>query len=209
VRQVSNYIRANCVTGPVTGVQGAGFLLGLKTSRPAKEVQAALLEKNILTGTSGDPHVLRLLPAYILNEGHVDQLADALAKIPHEALSRSGRFRASRFSICSRSPRPAARPQPRALAGKILGLGVLQSELRTLASFQAGMARLGGSSFVITPGQGTWQLETRLQRRHERRGRRTHPRGHSGARLLLRCARRARLRRGQESRERSRENLFA
>ena len=24
------------------------------------------------------------------------------------------------------------------------------------------MARLGGSSFVITPGQGTWQLETRL-----------------------------------------------
>jgi N-acetylornithine carbamoyltransferase len=34
--------------------------------------------------------------------------------------------------------------------------------LRTLASFQAGMARLGGNSFVITPGQGTWQLETRL-----------------------------------------------
>ena len=24
------------------------------------------------------------------------------------------------------------------------------------------MARLGGASFVITPGQGTWQLETRL-----------------------------------------------
>src|SRR5262249_11809274 len=34
--------------------------------------------------------------------------------------------------------------------------------LRTLASFQSGMARLGGSSFVITPGQGTWQLETRV-----------------------------------------------
>jgi N-acetylornithine carbamoyltransferase len=34
--------------------------------------------------------------------------------------------------------------------------------LRTLASFQAGMARLGGTSFVITPGSGTWQLETRL-----------------------------------------------
>jgi len=82
VRQVSTYIRSNCVIGPVTGTQGLGFLLGLKTSRPAKEVQAALLEKNILTGTSGDPNVLRLLPAYILNEGHVDQLRDALAKIP-------------------------------------------------------------------------------------------------------------------------------
>ena len=53
------------------------------------------------------------------------------------------------------------RPQPRALAGKILGLVFMNPSLRTLASFQAGMARLGGSSFVITPGQGTWQLETR------------------------------------------------
>ncbi len=82
VRQVSAYIRTSCVIGPVTGVQGAGFLLGLKTSRPAKEVQAALLEKGILTGTSGDPRVLRLLPAYILNEGHVDQLRAALSQVP-------------------------------------------------------------------------------------------------------------------------------
>jgi len=82
VRQVSTYIRSNCILGPVTGTQGAGFLLGLKTSRPAKEVQAALMEKNILTGTSGDPNVLRLLPAYILNEGHVDRLCDALSAIP-------------------------------------------------------------------------------------------------------------------------------
>lgn len=54
------------------------------------------------------------------------------------------------------------KPEPHALAGKILGLVFLNPSLRTLASFQAGMARLGGSSFVITPGQGTWQLETRL-----------------------------------------------
>ncbi len=53
-------------------------------------------------------------------------------------------------------------PEPRALAGKVLGLVFFNPSLRTLASFQAGMAKLGGSSFVITPGQGTWQLETRL-----------------------------------------------
>ncbi len=53
-------------------------------------------------------------------------------------------------------------PEPHALAGRILGLVFFNPSLRTLASFQAGMARLGGSSFVITPGQGTWQLETRL-----------------------------------------------
>jgi acetylornithine/N-succinyldiaminopimelate aminotransferase len=81
VRQVSAYIRSSCMVGPITGVQGAGFLLGLKTSRPAKEVHAELLAKNILTGTSADPHILRLLPAYILNEGHVDQLSDALSRI--------------------------------------------------------------------------------------------------------------------------------
>src|SRR5882757_7568062 len=54
------------------------------------------------------------------------------------------------------------KPEPRALASKVLGLVFFNPSLRTLASFQAGMARLGGSSFVITPGQGTWQLETRL-----------------------------------------------
>lgn len=52
-------------------------------------------------------------------------------------------------------------PRPQALAGKVLGLLFMNPSLRTLASFQAGMARLGGSSFVITPGAGTWQLETR------------------------------------------------
>jgi N-acetylornithine carbamoyltransferase len=52
-------------------------------------------------------------------------------------------------------------PEPAALRGKVLGLLFLNPSLRTLASFQSGMARLGGSSFVITPGSGTWQLETR------------------------------------------------
>jgi len=83
VRQVSTYIRSNCINRSRDRHSGGrGFLLGLKTSRPAKEVQAALMERNILTGTSGDPHVLRLLPAYILNEGHVDRLCDALSAIP-------------------------------------------------------------------------------------------------------------------------------
>ena len=53
------------------------------------------------------------------------------------------------------------RPEPQALAGKVLGLLFMNPSLRTLASCQSAMARLGGSSFVITPGQGTWQLETR------------------------------------------------
>jgi N-acetylornithine carbamoyltransferase len=54
-----------------------------------------------------------------------------------------------------------AQPEPQALAGKVLGLLFMNPSLRTLASFQSGMARLGGASFVITPGSGTWQIETR------------------------------------------------
>jgi N-acetylornithine carbamoyltransferase len=53
------------------------------------------------------------------------------------------------------------KPDHRALLGKVLGLVFFNPSLRTLASFQAGMARLGGNSFVITPGQGTWQIETK------------------------------------------------
>ena len=52
-------------------------------------------------------------------------------------------------------------PQPQALAGKVLGLLFLNPSLRTLASFQSAMMRLGGTAVVITPGQGTWQMETR------------------------------------------------
>lgn len=52
-------------------------------------------------------------------------------------------------------------PEPKALAGRILGLLFFNPSLRTLSSFQAGMARLGGSAFVVTPGAGTWKLETR------------------------------------------------
>jgi N-acetylornithine carbamoyltransferase len=64
--------------------------------------------------------------------------------------------------LLSLAVRLQTHPEPKALEGKILGLVFLNPSLRTLASFQAGMARLGGSSFVITPGQGTWGLETRL-----------------------------------------------
>ena len=55
----------------------------------------------------------------------------------------------------------ADHPPGPVLAGKVLGLVFLNPSLRTLASFQTAMGRLGGTSFVITPGQGTWQLETR------------------------------------------------
>jgi acetylornithine/succinyldiaminopimelate/putrescine aminotransferase len=81
VQRVSSEIRANCIKGPVVSIHGKGFLLGLKTSRPAARVRDALLEKNILTGTSADPNVVRLLPPLTLQSEHVDLLAQALGGI--------------------------------------------------------------------------------------------------------------------------------
>ena len=82
VRTLSRRLRDTCVVGPVTGVQGAGFLTGLRTRRPARDVQRELLERDILTGTSGDPHVVRILAPFVLDTTHIDALRDALASLP-------------------------------------------------------------------------------------------------------------------------------
>lgn len=75
-------IRERCITGPVIRIQGKGLLLGLVCGRPAVEVRDALLEQDILTGTSADPHVVRILAPLVITEQHVDHLALALAAIP-------------------------------------------------------------------------------------------------------------------------------
>ena len=71
-------IREQCITGPVERIQGMGLLLGLVCDRPAVEVRNALLEQDILAGTSADPNVLRILAPLVLEATHVDQLAHAL-----------------------------------------------------------------------------------------------------------------------------------
>jgi acetylornithine/succinyldiaminopimelate/putrescine aminotransferase len=81
VRRTAALIRSRCIVGPVTAHQGAGLLVGLRTTRPAKEIHAALLERGILAGTSGDPSILRLLPPYVLEDAHVELLRSALSDI--------------------------------------------------------------------------------------------------------------------------------
>ena len=52
-------------------------------------------------------------------------------------------------------------PEPAALAGRVLGLLFFNPSLRTQTSMRVAMAKLGGESIVITPGAGSWNLETR------------------------------------------------
>ncbi len=81
VRTVSDAIRATCRVGPVDSIQGLGFLLGLRTRGKAAAVRDALLARDILVGTSADPHMLRLLPPLILSTEHVQRLAAALEEL--------------------------------------------------------------------------------------------------------------------------------
>ena len=61
--------------------------------------------------------------------------------------------------LVSLAGRLRQRPEPRALEGKVLALLFLSPSLRTQASFQAAMARLGGGSFVIAPDRFIHKLE--------------------------------------------------
>jgi acetylornithine/N-succinyldiaminopimelate aminotransferase len=78
VTALSERLRKESITGPVSAVSGKGFLLGLHCPQGAKTVSNALLEQNILVGSSGDPNVLRLLPPLVLKDEHVDIFVAAL-----------------------------------------------------------------------------------------------------------------------------------
>ena len=63
----------------VTGVRGRGLLLGVEFDEPvAAKVQKSLLERRIITGTSSDPKVLRLLPPLCLTKEEARMFVEAL-----------------------------------------------------------------------------------------------------------------------------------
>jgi acetylornithine/N-succinyldiaminopimelate aminotransferase len=81
-RELHAQLDASLPLGPVVALQGKGLLAGLRCRRPAREVQAELLQADILAGPSADPHVVRLLPPLTLEKQHVQQLEAALATLP-------------------------------------------------------------------------------------------------------------------------------
>ena len=82
VRRLAARLAREAVVGPVEAAQGRGFLLGLRCSRPSREVRNALLDRGIFVGISSDPAVVRLMPPLVLEDGHVDRLVAELARIP-------------------------------------------------------------------------------------------------------------------------------
>jgi acetylornithine/succinyldiaminopimelate/putrescine aminotransferase len=78
---VGRYLTEGALKAKVRRVSGKGLLLGLHMSRPAAEVQVALFEHRILTGTSTDPNVLRLLPPLSFSRREADVLLRGLEDV--------------------------------------------------------------------------------------------------------------------------------
>lgn len=69
----------------VAGVRGRGMLLGIEfTEEIGAKVNKSLLERRIITGTSSDARVLRLLPPLSLKTEEVDLFVEALRQITVE-----------------------------------------------------------------------------------------------------------------------------
>jgi len=79
VREVEAYLRERLKeVEQIVSVRGRGFLLGLEFAGKAKPIHEALLKQKIITGTSSDGHVLRLLPPLCLKREEVDLFIEEL-----------------------------------------------------------------------------------------------------------------------------------
>ena len=79
---VGDHIRRSVGRLPgVTDVTGRGLLLGLRLGKPAAEVQQAMFGFKVLTGTSSDPAVLRLMPPLSFSRSEANVLIDALRRV--------------------------------------------------------------------------------------------------------------------------------
>ncbi|HEY5074445.1 MAG TPA: aspartate aminotransferase family protein [Pyrinomonadaceae bacterium] len=82
VREVEAYLRKRLKEiEQIVGVHGRGFLLGLEFADKAKPIHEALLGQRIITGTSSDPRVLRLLPPLCLKREEVDLFVEKLSEV--------------------------------------------------------------------------------------------------------------------------------
>ncbi|HEY0079713.1 MAG TPA: aminotransferase class III-fold pyridoxal phosphate-dependent enzyme [Pyrinomonadaceae bacterium] len=80
VRRVERHLRERLEgVRRVVGVRGRGMLLGVEfDSEISGQMQKALLERRIITGTSSDARVLRLLPPLCLSVEEADLFVEAL-----------------------------------------------------------------------------------------------------------------------------------
>ncbi len=82
VKEVESYLRERLSEIPqIKRVRGLGLLLGIEFKEKAAPVHEKLLERRIITGTSSDANVLRLLPPLCLKREEADLFVEALRTV--------------------------------------------------------------------------------------------------------------------------------
>ncbi|MEZ4412971.1 MAG: aminotransferase class III-fold pyridoxal phosphate-dependent enzyme [Gemmatimonadales bacterium] len=79
--RVGAHIEAGARALGAQKVWGRGLLRGLDFGRPARELQQALFARRILTGTSSDPRILRIMPPLTLTVQEADVLLAGLREV--------------------------------------------------------------------------------------------------------------------------------
>ncbi|MGI9054320.1 MAG: aminotransferase class III-fold pyridoxal phosphate-dependent enzyme, partial [Pyrinomonadaceae bacterium] len=79
ISDIENYLRERLTEiEEVKNLRGKGGLLGIEFAEDCKTFHKKLLENKIITGTSGDPKVLRLLPPLCVQREEIDLLIEVL-----------------------------------------------------------------------------------------------------------------------------------
>jgi acetylornithine aminotransferase/acetylornithine/N-succinyldiaminopimelate aminotransferase len=80
ITEIENHLRERLKEiEEITAVHGKGGLLGIEFQENCKPIHQKLLENRIITGTSGNPKVLRLLPPLCVKKEEIDLLIEVLA----------------------------------------------------------------------------------------------------------------------------------
>lgn len=81
VLEIEAHVRRGLAGLDGVEVRGRGALLGVQTPMKASALRDALLSRDILIGVSGEPHTIRLLPAYVTADEALDRFVDALHEV--------------------------------------------------------------------------------------------------------------------------------
>ena len=79
VMEIESYLRERLrEIESVKNLRGRGGLLGIEFNENCKDIHQKLLKNNIITGTSSNPNVLRLLPPLCVKKEEIDLLIEVL-----------------------------------------------------------------------------------------------------------------------------------
>jgi len=79
-KRIEDHLRTSLANIPgIKNVRGKGCLLGIEFDEPCGTKHKKLIENAIITGTSSDPNVLRLLPPLNVTTDEINRLVEVLA----------------------------------------------------------------------------------------------------------------------------------